>query len=259
PADRGGSAGTGPEALFRPKPERRTDRAIPDGGHCGGPARIMRLNINLASRKYEEVRRFYLRWSATLAALAGLTVILATLATLSYFRSARSGREIKDLQEKVAALQKQRDALIAVENLPANRDVTLQKNFWNAQIAKRNLSWTQLFNDLQKIMPDRAYLNSVKPELTRDNRLMLKLVIAGEKRDDARQLQKRMEDSTRFRDPCIATETLEKGQKHAPPLWKFESGTEYAPASRAAKPRPPQDRHGQGATVSGHPGAKEAS
>jgi len=218
----------------------------------------MRLNINLASRKYEEVRRFYLRWSATLAALAGLTVILATLATLSYFRSARSGREIKDLQEKVAALQKQRDALIAVENLPANRDVTLQKNFWNAQIAKRNLSWTQLFNDLQKIMPDRAYLNSVKPELTRDNRLMLKLVIAGEKRDDARQLQKRMEDSTRFRAPYIATETLEKGgQKSAPPLWKFEIGTEYAPAGQALHPQPPRDTHGQGTTMTGHPGNKE--
>jgi|SRR5262249_356274 len=219
----------------------------------------MRLNINLASQKYEEVRRFYLRWSLTLVVLAGLTVILATLAALSFFRSEKSGREIKDLQQRVATLQKQRAALIADENRPEYRDVTMQRNFWNAQIAKRNLSWTQLFNDLQKIMPDRAYLNSVKPELTRDNRLMLKLVIAGEKPDDARELEKRMEDSARFRAPHIDTETLEKGQKSAPPLWKFEIGTEYAPASPAAKPRPPQDRHGQGATVSGHPGAKEAS
>src|SRR5262249_48158595 len=208
-----------------------------DGGHCGGPARIMRLNINLASRKYEEVRRFYLRWSVTLAVLAGLTVILATLAALSYSRSAQSGREIKDLQQKVAALQRQRDALIAIENRPENRDVAVQKNFWNAQIAKRKLSWTQLFNDLQKIMPNRAFLNSVKPELTRDNRLMLKLVIAGEKRDDARELQKRMEDSARFHAPHIDTETLEKGQKSAPPLWKFEIGTEYTPPGPGLQPR----------------------
>jgi Tfp pilus assembly protein PilN len=218
----------------------------------------MRLNINLASRKYEEVRRFYLRWSVTLVALAGLVVILATLAALSYSRSAKSGREIKDLQQQVAGLQKQRDALIVRENLPENRDVTLQKNFWNAQLAKRRLSWTQLFNELQKIMPARAYLNSVKPELTRDNRLMLKLVIAGEKRDDARELQKRMEDSTSFHAPHIDTETWEQKEKSAPPLWKFEIGTEYTPAGPTPQPRSPQDRHGQATSTTGQPG-KEAS
>jgi Tfp pilus assembly protein PilN len=219
----------------------------------------MRLNINLASRKYEEVRRFYLRWSVTLVALAGLAVILATLAALSYSRSAKSGREIKDLQQQVAALQKQRDTLINFEQRPENRDVTLQKNFWNAQLAKRSLSWTQLFNDLQKIMPARAYLNSVKPELTRDNRLMLKLVIAGEKQDDARELQKRMEDSARFHAPHIDAETLEHGQKSAPPLWKFDIGTEYTPTGPSLQPRSPRDRSGQGASTAGHPGTKEAS
>jgi len=107
-------------------------------------------------------------------------------------------------------------------------------------------------------MPDRAYLNSVKPELTRDNRLMLKLVIAGEKPHDARELQKRMEDSARFRGSHIDTETLEKGgQKSSAPLWKFEIGTEYAPAGQALHPQPPRDTHGQGTTMTGHPGNKE--
>src|SRR5262249_3147876 len=165
----------------------------------------------------------------------------------------------KDLQQRVATLQKQRAALIADENRPEYRDVTMQRNFWNAQIAKRNLSWTQLFNDLQKIMPDRAYLNSVKPELTRDNRLTLKLVIVSEKPDDARELQKRMEDSARFRAPRIDVESRQKGEKSAPPLWQFEIGTEYAPASAAPQPRSPQERHGQRPTMTGPPGTKEAS
>lgn len=205
----------------------------------------MRLNINLASRKYEDVRRFFLRWRVALAVLAGLTVLLATLAFFSHLRSAKSGLEIKGLQQKVDALQKQRDQLRDFENRPENLDVTQQKRFWNAQIAKRNLSWTQLFNDLQRIMPNRAYLNSVQPELTRDNRLMLKLVIAGEKREDARELQKRMEDSAHFHAPHIDAETLQKGEKSGPPIWKFEIGTEYAPASTTAQPQSPHDRHGQ--------------
>lgn len=215
----------------------------------------MRLNINLASRKYEDVRRFFLRWGVALAVLSGLTILLATLAFFSYARAAKSGREIKELQQKVDALKKQRDQLRDFENRPENLDVTQQKKFWNAQIARRNLSWTQLFNDLQRIMPDRAFLNSVQPELTRDNRLMLKLVIAGEKRDDARELQKRMEDSPHFHAPHIVDETLQKREKSELPLWRFEIGTEYAPAGAPPQLQSPHDRHGQ--AVSAPSPAKE--
>jgi TolA-binding protein len=205
----------------------------------------MRLNINLASRKYEDVRRFFLRWGVTLAVLSGLTILLATLAFFSHERAAQSNREIKELQQRVDALQKQRDQLRDFENRPENLDVTQQKKFWNAQIARRNLSWTQLFNDLQRIMPNRAFLNSVQPELTRDNRLVLRLVIAGEKPEDARELQRRMEDSAHFHAPHIDSETLQHGQKSGPPIWKFEIGTEYAPASAPPQPQSPHDRHGQ--------------
>lgn len=209
----------------------------------------MRLNINLASRKYEDVRRFFLLWRIALASLSVLTVLLATLAGFSYVRSKKSGREIKDLQQKVAALQKRRDQLMAAENSPENRDVTQQKIFWNQQIAKRNLSWTQLFNDLQTIMPSRAYLNSVQPELTHDNRLNLKISIAAEKRPDARELETRMEDSNRFHGPKIITETLQKGQKNAPPIWKFEIETGYTPASAMTQRPAERDARGQSATA----------
>jgi Tfp pilus assembly protein PilN len=205
----------------------------------------MRLNINLASRKYEDVRRFFLRWGIALASLAVLTVLLATLAGFSYVRSEKSGKEIKDLQQKVAALETRRDQLMAIDNSPQNRDVTQQKKFWNEEIRKRNLSWTQLFNDLQRIMPSRAYLNSVQPELTRDNRLKLKIVIAAEKRDDARELETRMEDSARFLGPKIVSETLEKGQKNTAPHWNFEMETGYTPASAMIQPPSAQDARGQ--------------
>jgi hypothetical protein len=206
----------------------------------------MRLNINLASRKYEDVRRFFLRWGVTLTVLSALTILLATLAFFSHARAMKSGREIKELQQRVDALQKQRNQLRDFENRAENLDVTQQKKFWNAQIARRNLSWTQLFNDLQRIMPDRAFLNSVQPELTKDNRLMLKLVIAGEKPEDARLLQKRMEDSAHFHAPHIVDETRQQHEgKSGPPIWKFEIGTEYAPATAAPQPQSPHDRHGQ--------------
>ena len=151
---------------------------------------------------------------------------------------------------------------MATDNSPENRDVTQQKKFWNEEIRKRNLSWTQLFNDLQRIMPSRAYLNSVQPELTRDNRLKLKIVIAAEKRDDARELETRMEDSARFLGPKIVSETLEKGQKNTAPHWNFEIETGYTPANAMTQPPSAQDAQGQspasGTAPSGSPRPSEA-
>jgi len=192
----------------------------------------MRLNINLASRKYEDVRRFFVLWTTALAVLAALAILLATLAGLNYSSSAKSGREIKELQQKNAALQKDLDRLLVIENLPANRDVTEQKKFWNGQIVKRSFSWTQLFNDLQRIMPGRAHLVSVQPELTPDNRLKLKLTIQGETKANARELQQKMEGSIRFRSPRIDSETMQNNAgPGALPIYKFEVTTFYTPAS----------------------------
>jgi hypothetical protein len=196
----------------------------------------MRLNINLASRKYEDVRQFFVRWSAILGALAALALLLGTLAGLSYSRSAKSGRHIKELQQKNAQLERDRDQLIAFENRPENRDVTEQKRFWNNQIARRKFSWTQLLNDLQKIMPNRASLIAVQPELTLDRRLMLKLMIEADNRTNARELAERMEASKGFHGTAILNEFACKDAKAGTPCVKFEIETEYIPGVTTLQP-----------------------
>ncbi|HET6933737.1 MAG TPA: PilN domain-containing protein [Candidatus Angelobacter sp.] len=190
----------------------------------------MRLNINLASQRYEDVRRFYLRWGTATAVLAALTVVLLLLAYLNYSSSTRSRARIHELQQKIAQLQHERDTAATVANSPENRDVTEQKNYWNMQIMKRRFSWTQLFNDLQKIMPGRAYVNSVQPELTQDHRLKLRLTITGEKYENALDLVKRMETSPRFRQPQIGTQNVQRDSRTGASFVKFEIETYYTPS-----------------------------
>jgi len=190
----------------------------------------MRLNINLASRKYEDVRQFFLRWSVAVGVLAASAVLLAALAGWSYNRSIRSGHHIKELQQQVAGLEKERQRLIDIENSPANRDATDQKRFWNYQLAKRKFSWTQLLNDLQRIMPSKASLVSVQPELTNDRRLMLKVLIGADNRDDARELVQRMEASKGFHGTFIANELAQgKDVRAGTPSVRFEIDAEYIP------------------------------
>jgi Tfp pilus assembly protein PilN len=193
----------------------------------------MRLNINLASQKYEDVRRFYVRWTLAIGLSALLLIVLSALAWVNFASSAKSGQRIKELQGEIADLQKQRAAAEAVSNLPENHDVNEQKNYWNKQINRRQLSWTQLFNDLQRIMPARAYLSSVRPEITQDNRLKLTLVVMGDTHDNGLELQKKMEKSERFRSPQITAETTQKQPKTDAQLYKFDIVTYYTPAAPA--------------------------
>jgi hypothetical protein len=201
----------------------------------------MRLNINLASRKFEDVRRFFVRWRAIVGALAVLTLVLGTLAVLSYTRSLKSGRHIKELEQQIAQLEKERQRLVDEENRPANREVTDQKRFWNAQIARRKLSWTQLLNDLQRIMPGRASLVSVQPEIKPDRRLMLKLTIEADNGTNARELAERMEASKGFHGTRILKETRHSGKeaKAGTPSVQFEIESEYIPGVTIA----PQASH----------------
>jgi type IV pilus assembly protein PilN len=189
----------------------------------------MRLDINLASQKFEDVRKFFLQWGVALAILAVLAGLFGGLAYRKHDQMIRAQQETRDLEKQIADLQANRDKALAIDNLPENRDVTLQKKYWNTQLARRSLSWTQLINELQKIMPNRAYLNSVQPELTPDNRVKLKLVITGEKPENARELQRKMETSSRFRGPWIASENPEVGKQGMPPTYKFEIDSDYIP------------------------------
>ncbi|HEX3156513.1 MAG TPA: hypothetical protein VHV32_17925 [Candidatus Angelobacter sp.] len=192
----------------------------------------MRLTINLASQKYEDVRQFYVRWSIAIAVSALLMLVLMALAWRNFSNSSESGKRIKQLQAEIANLEKERATAEAVSNLPENHDVTAQKNYWNRQINRRQLSWTQLFNDLQRIMPARAFLSSVAPEITKDNRLMLRLVVMGDTHDNGLELQKKMEKSERFRSPQITSEIAQEQRgKSDVQLYKFEIVTYYSPAA----------------------------
>ncbi len=190
----------------------------------------MRLNINLASLKYEDVRQFYVRWGTAIALTGALTLLLAGLAWMNYSNSSQANERIRGLQQQITALEKQRAAAEVISNRPENHDVTEQKNYWNKQITRRSFSWTQLFNDLQRIMPARAYVNSVHPEITPDNRLKLTVVIASDSHDNGLELVKRMEKSERFRGPKLNAEGTLKDARTGSPLYKFDIVTYYTPA-----------------------------
>ena len=165
-----------------------------------------------------------------MAALLLLAVFLGMRARFSYVNARQSGKHRAELQAKIKEYEQKKAKAESVLNLPENHDVREQSSFWNDLFEQKSFSWTELFTDLEKIMPGRAFVVSVSPSPTVDHRLKLKMTIAGEKVDDANELIKKMEKSERFRFPVLKVQNIMNVGK-GPPLIQFGIDTYYTPAN----------------------------
>jgi type IV pilus assembly protein PilN len=167
----------------------------------------MRLDINLASQPYEDARQFWLRWGTALVAAAVLTLALLAITISGWFNARRDHAQIADLRAQIAERDQRRQQAEEFLNRPENRATRDQSQFLNELIERKSLSWTHVLEDLEKVMPTRVHLVSIHPELDDDNQLTLKMVVAGDSRERAIELARRMEDSRRFTQTYIETES----------------------------------------------------
>jgi type IV pilus assembly protein PilN len=190
----------------------------------------MRLNINLASRPYEDARRFYMQWLPLLIVLAVIAITICTYAYRRYDDSRKIENLLAEKRQQVTQLDKERTEAEATLNRPENSGTRDQAQFLNALFARKAFSWTNVLTDLEKIMPPGVQVVSIKPELNADGQLQFTLSVTSEKRDDAIELVRRMETSPRFREPQMMSERASTDPKEN--KLKVEIVSEYAPAVR---------------------------
>jgi len=169
----------------------------------------MRLDINLASQPYEDARDFWLRWGTGLAAAVVVTLALVAITITGRFAARRDHAKIAELRAEIAQRDQVRQQAEEFLNRPENRTTRDQSQFLNELIERKSFSWTRVLEDLEKVMPARVHLVSIHPELDDDNQLALKMVVAGDSRERAIELARRMEDSRRFAQTYIEGEHYE--------------------------------------------------
>jgi Tfp pilus assembly protein PilN len=97
-------------------------------------------------------------------------------------------------------------------NLPENRTTRDESQFLNQLIERKAFSWTRVLENLEKVMPPRVHLESISPQLDEDNQLGLKMTVAGDSRDRALELARRMEESRRFAQTRVEAGHAEQSQ-----------------------------------------------
>jgi len=170
----------------------------------------MRLDINLASQPYEDAQQFWMRWGTAVGAVALLTLVLLTLDVTGWVNARRDRAAIAEKETMIADRDRLRAEAERILNLPENRTTRDESQFLNQLIERKAFSWTRVLESLEKVMPPRVHLIGISPQLDDDNRLGLKMTVAGDSRDRALELARRMEDSKRFAQTHVTAETFQQ-------------------------------------------------
>jgi len=166
----------------------------------------MRLDINLASQPYEDAKQFWLRWGTAVGAVGLLTLVLIALTITGFLNARRDRATMAEKRAMIADRDHRRAEAEEFLNRQENRNTRDMSTLLNDLIERKAFSWTRVLENLEKVMPPRVHLVSIHPELNEDNQLGLKMLVAGDSRDRAIELVRRMEDSRRFAQTYILRE-----------------------------------------------------
>lgn len=199
----------------------------------------MRLDINLASQPYEDARQFWMRWGTAVGAVGLLTLVLLAADITGWLNARRDRAAIAEKRAMIAQRDQLRANAERILNLPENRSTRDQSQFMNDLIERKAFSWTRVLENLEKVMPPRVHLIAINPQLDEDNQLGLKMTVAGDSRDRAIELARRMEESRRFSQTNIVSERSEK-QSNSSDTEQFDIVAVYIPESLAAAAAEPK-------------------
>ena len=166
----------------------------------------MRLDINLATRPYEDAREFWTRWGLAVGLLGLLTVLLLALAVRGWIHAGRDRHEIAQLQAQIVERDNERAKAQAYLDMATNRSTRDQSQFLNGLIQRKAFSWTRVFEELELVMPSSLHVVSLHPALSDQNQMELEMRVICETRAAAVELVHRMEGSRHFQGAQLVDE-----------------------------------------------------
>ncbi len=160
---------------------QRATRCV--GRRRGSAGVLMRFNINLASQPYEAARQFRRRIGAVVAAARLIGALLVGYIVYQRIHSRDINRQLSEVRQEITALTRKRRRRGPSLNKPENRDVADRSEFLNQLFARKALSWTRVFTEMERIVPPDLHVVSMKPEYNKTNDLILHVVVATGSRD----------------------------------------------------------------------------
>ena len=195
----------------------------------------MRVNLNLATQPYEDVRDFATRWGTAVAVTLVAAIVLVTMAVSGWRQSRQVQRDIDQKRVQIAQLKADERKAEEMLSQPQNSGTRAKSALLNALIIRKSFSWTEAFSDFEKILPPRVQVLAIQPQLDPDNQLTISLTVGSDSRDRAIELLKNLEESAHFQNALLLSESTDPEGKGGT---KFTLSAVYVPEKVQAAPAP---------------------
>ncbi len=124
----------------------------------------MKVRLNLATNPLQTHRKF-LAGAGLIGVLAGIVFLALGWHVYSVRKSNEALRaRAAAVRQEMAGLMVQRDELENFFKEPQNARLNERSTFLNSLIDEQSLNWTQMFMDMEKIMPTGVRLVSIEPK-----------------------------------------------------------------------------------------------
>jgi type IV pilus assembly protein PilN len=160
--------------------------------------------LNLASQPFRRERAQNAIYAFVCLALTCSLLVLIGLIFQERARASSLRREIDQERSQLLRLQREQGQFSSVLGRPENADVFAKSVFLNQLIARRAVSWTLVFKDLETVMPPNMRLVALRlPQIPSEDiggvdHVQLDMVVGTDRPDAMIQLLKSLQGSPLF-------------------------------------------------------------
>lgn len=184
-----------------------------------------RLHLNLASEPFRRDRPIFVA-SVALSALLGIALLAQIWLIVAQHGQAADARSAAaNLETQIEKLDREQSQIAGVLRQPQNAEVFEQSVFLNTLLARKAISWTRIFSDLESVVPHNVRLVSVRPQIGAQNQVVLDLYVGSMTPEPVIDMLMKLETSPVFGRTTIVN-SLPPSQSE--PFYRFRLTVNYA-------------------------------
>ena len=159
----------------------------------------MKVRLNVATNPLQTHRKF-LAVSGLIGAIAGIVFLALGWHVYSARKSNEASRaRAESVRQEMVGLMRQREELESFFKEEQNAKLNERSTFLNSLIDEQSLNWTQMFMDLEKILPTGVRLVSIEPAHEK-GRVLVRLQIGAVSDEAKLKFIRALENSPAFKD-----------------------------------------------------------